>query len=319
MNQTLPEDDKLFEEALDLIIRLQNDPANPITHELVRRWRARGPDREAAWAEVMEIHGMAGKVLTDQRKTELAVGSVSRRKVILGGAAAFIAAGIGAYYGPDALIRVRADHVTSTAELRRITLPDGTVLTLGPDSAIRTDFKTSVRRIELLSGMAFFEVAKDPARPFQGIIDHLTVTALGTAFDIGKDAGLLTVSVDHGRVEVAVPNSPLSSGSLLDGGDWLSLDESSREVERGKRDVGQIAAWRDGMIVAEREAISFVVARIGRWYSGRIIIADLSFGTQRISGVFDLNNPVMALEAVVHPYGGKVRRISPWLTVISSI
>jgi transmembrane sensor len=35
--------------------------------------------------------------------------------------------------------------------------------------------------------------------------------------------------------------------------------------------------------------------------------------------VFDLNQPIAALEAVVEPYGGKVRQISPWLTVISSI
>lgn len=315
----LPEDDKLFDEALDLIIRLQNDPTNPVAQDLVRRWRARGPDHEAAWAEVAEIHGMAGKVFADQRKAELKAGDISRRKVILGGAAILGTAAAGAYYGPDALIRARADHATATAEVRRIDLPDKTIMTLGPDSAIRTDFTRNVRHVELLSGMAFFEVAKDTAHPFQSTVDRLTVTALGTAFDIGKDAGVLTVSVNHGRVEVVMPNSPLSRGYQLAEGDWLALDESSLQLDRGTRDVSQIAAWRDGTIVAERETISSVIAKIRRWYSGRIVIADISLGSQRISGIFDLNDPILALEAVVHPHGGKIRQISPWLTVVSSL
>ena len=90
-------------------------------------------------------------------------------------------------------------------------------------------------------------------------------------------------------------------------------------MERGKRDASQIAAWRDGMIVAERETVSAVVAKIARWHRGRIMIAGPNFGSRRISGVFDLHDPVAALEAVVHPHGGKVRQISPWLTVVSPI
>lgn len=59
------------------------------------------------------------------------------------------------------------------------------------------------------------------------------------------------------------------------------------------------------------------MSRIARWQPGRVVLAARSLADQRISGLFDLSNPIMALEAVVHPYGGKVRQISPYLTVIS--
>ena len=315
MTDETPSDDKLFEEALDLIIRVQGDPSNPVARELVQRWRARSAEHEAAWAEVAEIHGMAGQVLEDRRK---AGGTATRRNVILGGAAGVAILGAGALLGPDLLTRARADHATSTGEVRKVALADGTLVTLGPDSAIRTDFTPLERRVELLAGMAFFEVAKEPGRRFLSRVDDLTATALGTAFDVSRDAQVVSVAVDHGLVEISLAGGRVPAERLAPG-DWLTLDERTRAIGRGRRAADQIAAWRDGMIVADRETVAAVVARIARWQPGRVVIADPRFGALRISGVFDASVPTMALEAVVQPHGGRVLRISPWLTLISPV
>ena len=319
MTDDASNDDKLFEEALDLIIRMQNDPANPVTRDLVHRWRARGPAHQAIWAEAMEIHGLAGKVLEENRREGEAQGGISRRTIVLGGVVGLVAAGAGAALGPDLLLRLRADHVTSTAELRQITLADNTAVTLGPDSAIRSAFTSARRRVELLAGMAFFEVAPDAARPFEVTADGVTATALGTAFDVGLDGGFLTLAVDHGRVRIEGPGAALAQGVVLGADGWLSFDQRTLGVEKGARAPGGVASWRDGMLMAEREPIGAVVARIARWQAGRVVILDPGLGAQRISGVFDLRNPRAALDAVVHPRGGKVRQISPWLTLISSV
>lgn len=319
MTDETSNNDQLFEEALDLIIRLQNDPASPVARDLINRWRARGPEHEAAWAEAFEIHGMAGKVIEDRRQAEEAKSGVSRRTIVLGGVAGLVAVGAGATLGPDLLLRLRADHLTSTAELRRVTLADETVVTLGPDSAIRNAFTPSQRRIELLTGMAFFEVAPDPAHPFEVVADGMTATAPGAAFDVSIDAGFLTLAVDHGRVAVERPGSTLTPREILADGGWLTFDNRTPHIERGTRAAGEVALWREGMIVAERETISAVVARIARWQPGRVLVLDPGLGAQRISGVFDLRNPLMALGAVVQPRGGKVRQISPWFTIVSPV
>jgi transmembrane sensor len=175
------------------------------------------------------------------------------------------------------------------------------------------------RRVELLAGMAFFEVAKEVGRPFRSEVDDLTATALGTAFDLSRDAQVVSVAIDHGLVEVSLAGGAGMPAERLAEGDWLTLDERTRAIGRGRRASDQIAAWRDGMIVADRETVAAVVARIARWQPGRIVIADPRFGALRISGVFDAHVPTMALEAVVQPHGGKVWRISPWLTVISPV
>jgi transmembrane sensor len=90
-------------------------------------------------------------------------------------------------------------------------------------------------------------------------------------------------------------------------------------VTTGTKDVGQIASWRDGMIVVERETIASVVSRVARWTNGRVVIASSQLAGQPVSGVYDLRQPLLALEAIVQPYGGKVRAIGPYLTVISAI
>lgn len=259
---------------------------------------------------------MTGKVLTQQRKAARREALPSRRAVLIGGIAAASAA-VGSYTIPGLLMQARADYMTTTAEVRRIVLPDGSVATLGPNSAIALHLTGDARRIDLLRGMAYFDVASDLARPFMVKVDGATLTALGTAFDVSKDAGLVTAAVDHGLVGVERPATDLHSNTQLGAGEWVTFDGSDRAIVRGRRELSQIAAWRDGLIVAESEPISTVVARIARWQQGHVMMANPALGHERISGVFDLHDPLLALQAVVHPYGGKVRQISSYLTVIS--
>lgn len=320
MSKAGPDQDRLTDEAIDLVIRLQNDPENPVAIEMVRAWRARGPEHERIWGRVAKVHGAAGKILTDRRRAERRESlGLTRRNFVIGGAIGLGALGASYSLLPDVLIRSRADHITGKGEIRRITLPDGSVATLGPDSAIAVDFAVQRRRIELLAGMSFFDVASEPQRPFSVQMAELTATALGTAFDVSNDAGMLSVAVDHGVVETRAPSSPLATGTRLQAGEWATFDRSTHAVERGSREASQIASWRENFIIAEREAVSALVARIGRWIPGRIVTADPFIGSQRVSGIFDLNDPKRALEAVVHPAGARVRQVSSFLTVISPL
>lgn len=318
MSETTPDQARLLDEAIDLMIRLHNDPENPVSIEMVRTWRARGPHHEAAWARVFKAHGASGKILAHQKREERRESlGLTRRNFMIGGFLAAGAGGLGYAYGPDVLLRSRADHMTAKAEIRRITLTDGSAVTLGPDSAITVDFNESRRDVNLLAGMGFFEVASDTSRPFSVLTGPLRATALGTAFDVSNDAGIVTVSVDHGLVETQAPDSAIAAGEQLGQGQRIIFDPSLDRIDRDSREASQVASWRDDLIIAEKETVSALVARIGRWIPGRIVMADPFIGSQRVSGIFDLRNPVRALEAVVHPAGGHVRQVSSFMTVIS--
>ncbi|MBK4217682.1 FecR domain-containing protein [Paracoccus caeni] len=303
------EADRRFDEALDLILRLRDDPA---AADEAQRWRIISPSHEAAWAEVAAIHGMTGQVLSDQRQPPRDR-HMGRRMVLLGG----LALG-GAMTVPGLVTRARADFVTTTAEIQRLTLPDGSIATLGPDSALALRFDEGQRGIDLLSGMAFLDVAAAPARDFTARSGPVTVTARQSRFELALDARLVSVAVAQGDVDVHVDRAGSSQGSHVSVGERLSFDADGRPA-LSSRAPDQVGVWREGLIVADNEPVAAVIARIARWQQGRVVLAARSLADEKISGVFDLSNPVMALQAVVHPYGGSVRQISPYLTVISRI
>lgn len=318
MNE-VSEERRLFREAADIAIRLQNDASNPVAIETARAWIERGPANAAAWAKVAAIHGMTGQILAEEARSSQKDVDPNRRLLLVGGALCLGAAAGGSMLAPYVSLRARADYLTSTAEIRDISLEDGSMVTLGPDSAIAVDFSAQARRVNLLSGMAYFDVAPNPARPFSVTYGQLTATALGTAFDVSGDDLSISVSVDHGLVLATSPDLPSSEREKLAAGDWLIYDQASRRMDRGVREASEIAAWRTGMLIAERETVAAVVNRIARWQKGKVVIATPALKNNVVSGVFDLADPLRALDAVVRPFGGKVRTVTPFVTVISSI
>jgi transmembrane sensor len=316
MSESAPDPNRLLDEAIDLMIRQQAAPGNPVATEMIRAWRARGPEHERIWTRVSEVHGMSGKVLAEQRRTEQRQ-APSRRTMLLGGGVGLAVLVAGSLFGPDAILRARADHVTGTGEIRGIRLPDGSLATLGPDSAIGIRFDTARRGISLLRGMCFLDVAAQSPLPFEVECGPIRATTRDGALDLSNDAGVTQFSIDEGDLEIRLDTA--TTRFSLGRGDWMSFDTASQAIERGHRQPGQTGTWRDKYLLAEREPVSVLVARIGRWLPGRIVIADPAVGAQRVSGVFDLGDPQRALEAAVLPAGGRIRRASSFLTVISPL
>ncbi len=100
-------------------------------------------------------------------------------------------------------------------ELRIITLTDGSTITLKPGSSIRyfRNFNDSAREV-YLEGSAFFQVAKNPQKPFLVYYNHLVTRVLGTSFTINTNdlTGNVEVAVKTGRVQV-YENEKLLKGS----------------------------------------------------------------------------------------------------------
>ncbi len=59
----------------------------------------------------------------------------------------------------------RSDYSTQVAEIRELPLGDGSVLTLGAQSALDVRFTETERIVRLDRGEAFFSVAHNAARP----------------------------------------------------------------------------------------------------------------------------------------------------------
>jgi transmembrane sensor len=90
--------------------------------------------------------------------------------------------------------------VTSQNQNHRVVTVDGSVIELGPLSAIELEFSNAMRQVHLQRGTVTFTVAKDEDRPFVVNIGNSKIRALGTKFTAHVDNAHTAVSVIEGSI-----------------------------------------------------------------------------------------------------------------------
>ncbi|MPZ31174.1 MAG: DUF4880 domain-containing protein [Rhodospirillales bacterium] len=311
-------------EATGWLIALREEPDDGALRARFDAWLVASPANQTAWSETRHVDELIGRARpalgAHAQPTPVDLGSARRRwrprRLAVAAAAFAIAACVLLVFTPGILLWFQAAHTTSTAELRLLRLEDGSVVQLGPASAIDMTFVPAERRVRLLKGEAFFEVVRDAARPFIVESGDVRTTVLGTSFEVRLSSEGTDVAVRSGLVRVAVdgPGPPVSE--QLAAGDRLRIG-SVGQVERSRGAPDEAAAWLQGQIVARDRSVADIVDELGRYHRGTILIADDTLARERVTGVYNLADPRAALRAVASAHGATVREITPWLTVFS--
>ncbi len=308
------------EEALHWIVRLNSGAATPVDAAAYAAWRAENAlhgqaadEAERLWRAMGNLHfdRRSGRVLAAPKQGLTRRGALS---LFLCLGASGVAGG--ALWSSGLLDRLSADYATDTASLEVIDLPDGSRVSLNARSAIDVDFSDRLRRVHLKAGQAYFEVAANPARPFEVMVDELSFQALGTAFDIARD-------LPDARAELAVTEHSVRirtfSGDMLDVGEGevARIDRTGRIGQAVKTDVSAVTGWRDGQYVADNRSLEEVVSALSAWHRGVIVIMDGQLKKLRVNAVLDLRDANGSLDVLQGGLPIKVRHISNYLTIIS--
>lgn len=215
---------------------------------------------------------------------------------------------------PEAMLSLRSDHRTGTAEQQTIALADGSTVRLAPRSAITVSFANGERRIHLLSGEAYFEVARNERKPFKVWTDRTVTTVLGTGFDVRQGDDTTDVSVRHGRVQVERRDNP-SDKRILTAGQWVAARRDGLAGGDGVPEL--VGSWSAGQLAVVDRPVGEVIADIRRYYQGIIVVSDGDIASRSASGSFNMADPAAAVRALVRPHGATVRQITPWIIVVS--
>jgi transmembrane sensor len=228
------------------------------------------------------------------------------------------------------------EYGTNVGEQRLVVLEDGSRVLLNTDTQLRVEFASAQRTVEVSSGEAFFEVSKDPRRPFVVRIAGSEVVAVGTAFSVRyapapHAADELEVTLVEGQVKVRpaggkagdaiAPAQPV----LMKAGDRLLLDRQSghavsRVVARLDRpDIERVLAWKRDETVFDDTPLADAVAEMNRYNRTPIVLLDgLESAGLRVSGLYHTSdstgfaNAVAALHGLnVHEEGGRLELTKP--------
>ncbi len=315
-----------YEEAMSWLLRLDEAQADAALHERHRVWLASDPLNDLAWQQARKGWRTVDKIVPTTRpywpplpasRPRGAQRAMTVRQRYGGAvwALAAAAACLAVAFMPALTQRLGADYTTSTGELRRIALLDGSTIQMAPDSALSASLTADSRTIRMSSGRAFFEVAKDAARPFVVQAGDVSITVLGTAFDVRINDESVAVAVRHGRVGVRQAGGRVDE--RLTPGDQLTVTRATGAAIAELVPETAVGSWAEGQLSVLNTPVAEVVAEIRRYHRGWIVIADDRLGAERVTGLYNLHTPDLALKALLQPIGGSIRQVSPFLTILS--
>ena len=210
---------------------------------------------------------------------------------------------------PDEDVLTR--YATAVGEQKVVELSDGSLVTLNTNSQLIVDFSHNNRRTVLDYGEAFFDVAPNPARPFNVELGQRAITVLGTKFNVKKiRGGEVKVAVMEGEVAIHRKEDKVSKSAPLlsiqkseqaqslpapdqyriKGGSVVVLKEADYAMSAWlPSDIDNIQSWRQGVVRFDSQPLANVVKEINRYTEKKILVEDVSAMALEVNAVLRLD------------------------------
>jgi transmembrane sensor len=270
------------------------------------QWIAASPVNRQAWSEAIAAWAQFGdmdddllEVMRTQALAARPVANDNWRRGLLAasGMAAALLVGVLAWgvLGPALQPAHVESFATGYGQRAERRLADGTDVILDSQTILQTEFDRSGRRVRLIQGQAYFNVAAE-GRPFSVQAGDRTVTDIGTRFAIRGDKpgdGGVTVILEQGLVSVSGAGE---QRRLQPGDRYRARPGVPGVVDRV--DPIQALAWRNGYLEFRNTALRDAIGEFNRYGGRQIILRDQEAGDLRISGRFPADDPTGFAQAV---------------------
>ena len=302
-------------EAAAWIVRLHGPHRSPELESAFREWLSADAENQRQFERVTE---------TWEQGATIPVAGVPRlagrrppagRRALIATAAACVCAIVGFsiwFAWPD------PTYATGIGEQRLVRLDDGTRVSLNSETRVEIDYTKSQRRVQLIRGEAYFEVAHNPARPFVVTAGGTRVTALGTTFVVRYDTDKTAVTLVEGKVVVMpaagdeppavpsskgpVPPSHAHKDLVLTPGERVTLARNTPALVDEPR-VEAVTAWRRGEVMLDKMQLSDAIAEMNRYDSQTLIIEDPRVAALQVSGIYHAGDSASFARTVAKLYG----------------
>ena len=181
----------------------------------------------------------------------------------------------------------------------KVRLADGTLVYLNSATRMKYPVKFDEKERKVyLSGEAYFEVAKDPERPFFVEMEGVEVRVYGTSFNVNthQEGDIQTVLV-KGSIGVKV----LSSGmeSMIRPGQMAEFKQGNTKVDVKDVNVAVYTDWKDGIFRFENQRLEDILTVLSNWYDVDVFYQTASVKELHFSGYMERYKDVsVILEAI---------------------
>lgn len=293
--------------------RLRGGRATARNHIAFQAWLEESPENRAAHERlqavlsILRAHADQPEIAALRDEARINIDHSNRRRVFGAIAASLlIALGIGAWFNRGqeltAWMGQGTEYTTAADEQAKVTLTDGSVVTLDTGTRLVVRLTPSRRDISLLSGHALFQVAKDTHRPFVVTAHGRTITALGTLFDVRLYPRGLKVVLAKGSVAIHSAQANSEAAAILKPSQQFTDTGSTALPNIRTVDADKAVSWADGQLFFDNDTLASVAAEMNQYSPRRKLIVDPGVADIKINGMFhtnDLSGFAEALEATL--------------------
>lgn len=200
---------------------------------------------------------------------------------------------------------VAMQTVSTLAETRTVSLPDGTSVTLNHYSTLTYPerFKSDNREVEL-NGEAYFEVSKDKKHPFIVQTEAVDVRVLGTQFNVDAYCDSPDVRTTLLTGSVAVSNKSNSEHMILKPNEIAIYNKVEKKLTRKLlKDATNEISWRHGEFIFDEVPLRDIARKLSNSFGTTIQITDPALQNYRISARFRNGEDLETILSVLQDAG----------------
>jgi transmembrane sensor len=279
-------------QASDWIVRMNGEPSAK-ERDQFNAWLAGDPANAAAYAALQRTWS---KIAGNPTLKGLAAANDPAparrdwlRPAIALAASAFLAIGAIYWFTPPPEVAPGQHYLTAPAEIRTITLADGSIIILSGAGEASVAIENNERRVHLDAGYALFDVQHDPNRPFIVETPQGDITVLGTQFVVRIAGDEVRTTVLRGSVSGAAQRTGLfaarSDPVTARVNEEIVLSAGNAElIEINAEAIPRRLAWRDNMLAFDGETLNQAIAEVSQQTGWQFELADPSLGEERVGG-----------------------------------
>jgi transmembrane sensor len=166
----------------------------------------------------------------------------------------------------------------------KIELSDGTVVWLNSGTTIKysTNYNKKNRNISL-NGEAFFDVKKNPEKPFLVHTSSIEIEVTGTRFNVSayNDEPIIETALVEGHVNLIVKGE--SEKHELTPGNLFEYRKATGKLSKRKFTEDVTTGWKENRLIFVNDNFAKLARKIERWYDMKVVYDSLAFDNNKLT------------------------------------
>ena len=210
------------------------------------------------------------------------------------------------------------EYQTAFGQMRQVTLPDGSLVTLNGNSTVRykSDWNTNAPREIWLDGEGFFSIKH--TENHQKFTVHANnqcdIEVLGTEFNVSGRGQKTKVVLQSGKIRLVVTEQQQTRQVMMKPGDLVEIRKAAEVIEVAGQEVSSViqqkmvdpanyVSWKEKQLVFEETSLLEIAGILRETYGMTLVLPEEKYYYEKITGTIPSGNTDELLDALALTLG----------------